>query len=622
MLRKAASILALAAVTLNPSQASEQERWTIDVDGVAREALVFAPEGAASSGTSGDAAAPLVLSFHGHGGRARAMARGAPLHSAWPEAVVIYPQGLPTAGFTDPEGKLPGWQHAPGDEGDRDLAFFDALLSRAKVDFRVDPDRVHATGHSNGGGFTYLLLATRGDVLASVAPSSAASRQLRRGVILPPRPVFHAGCRADRVVPWARQGDSLGKLREQRACEAGRPWAIDERVTRYPSASGGDVLVFEHEGGHRKHPDFHGLAAKFFEAHPRPARDDASPLTLELVHVQRAWDRAPHQAFTDLCRFGEDLILTFREGDGHVNGADGKVRVLTSRDGRTWTPRGLLEEPGVDLRDPKVSVTPGGELMILAGGSRYLDGVLQGRAPRVAFWERGAEFPARMRAATLDAKIASKDDWLWRVTWAKQVGFGVVYQPQASPPGHHLVRTEDGARYDLLASFDHPGQPNEATLRVLPDGRLIALVRRDPFNATARIGHAPPPFEEWTWVDLPEHLGGPELLVLDDGRMLAAGRVYRDGVPRTAVGEVTLDGAFQSLLMLPSGGDTSYPGAVLDGEDLLLSYYSSHEQRTAIYVARIRVRRRGEDPEGAPAAPAPDGPPTGHRQTPSTDGPG
>ena len=41
--------------------------------------------------------------------------------------------------------------------------------------------------------------------------------------------------------------------------------------------------------------------------------------------MQRAWDDAPHQAFTDLCRFGEYLVLTFREGDGHVKGADGKV---------------------------------------------------------------------------------------------------------------------------------------------------------------------------------------------------------------------------------------------------------------------------------------------------------
>lgn len=608
ILRRAAQALVLVAVVLGSAEASAQERWTLEVDGVAREALVFAPDEALRGEDERGPAAPLVFAFHGHGGRARATARGAPLHRAWPEAVVIYPQGLATAGFTDPEGKLSGWQHAPGDEGDRDLAFFDALLARARVDFRVDPDRVHATGHSNGGGFTYLLLATRGDVLASVAPSSAASRLLRGGATLPPRPVFHAGCRGDRVVQWAWQDDALRKLRAQRACEAGRPWAVDERVIRYPSGSHGDVLLFEHGGGHRRHPDFHGLAARFFEAHPRPASDEAGLLTLELLDVQRAWDDAPHQAFTDLCRFGEDLVLTFREGDGHVNGADGRVRVLTSRDGLTWSSRGLLEEPGVDLRDPKVSVTPGGELMILAGGSRYLDGVLQGRAPRVAFWGRGAEFPTRMRAATLDAKIASKDDWLWRVTWAKKAGFGVVYQPQASPPGHHLVRTEGGVRYDLVASFDHPGQPNEATLRALPDGRLVALVRRDPFSATARIGHASPPFEEWTWVDLPEHLGGPELIVLDDGRMLAAGRVYRDGTPRTAVGEVTLDGAFQSLLVLPSGGDTSYPGAVLDGDDLLLSYYSSHEQRTAIYVARIRVRGRGEDPEGAPAAPAPDGP--------------
>jgi hypothetical protein len=40
-------------------------------------------------------------------------------------------------------------------------------------------------------------------------------------------------------------------------------------------------------------------------------------------------------------------------------------------------------------------------------------------------------------------------------------------------------------------------------------------------------------------------------------------------------------------VFLPSSGDTSYPGLVLEGDRLLVSYYSSHEERTAIYLAEI-----------------------------------
>ena len=39
--------------------------------------------------------------------------------------------------------------------------------------------------------------------------------------------------------------------------------------------------------------------------------------------------------------------------------------------------------------------------------------------------------------------------------------------------------------------------------------------------------------------------------------------------------------------MLPSAGDTSYPGLVRKDDTLLVSYYSSHEGSTAIYLAKL-----------------------------------
>ena len=101
-------------------------------------------------------------------------------HKHWPEAIVVYMQGLNTPGtLTDPQGKLPGWQKTFGDQGDRDLKFFDAVLATLKKDYKVDEKRIYATGHSNGGGFTYLLWAARGDVFAAVAPCAAAARARR-----------------------------------------------------------------------------------------------------------------------------------------------------------------------------------------------------------------------------------------------------------------------------------------------------------------------------------------------------------------------------------------------------------------------------------------------------------
>jgi len=43
------------------------------------------------------------------------------------------------------------------------------------------------------------------------------------------------------------------------------------------------------------------------------------------------------------------------------------------------------------------------------------------------------------------------------------------------------------------------------------------------------------------------------------------------------------------LLKLPSGGDTSYPGLVWHNNLLYMSYYSTHEGKTSIYLAKIRI---------------------------------
>ena len=42
-------------------------------------------------------------------------------------------------------------------------------------------------------------------------------------------------------------------------------------------------------------------------------------------------------------------------------------------------------------------------------------------------------------------------------------------------------------------------------------------------------------------------------------------------------------------LELPSGGDTSYAGMVWHDGLLWIAYYSSHEEKTSIYLAKVKV---------------------------------
>jgi hypothetical protein len=52
---------------------------------------------------------------------------------------------------------------------------------------------------------------------------------------------------------------------------------------------------------------------------------------------------------------------------------------------------------------------------------------------------------------------------------------------------------------------------------------------------------------------------------------------------------MTRDGKLTPIAMLPSGGDNSYPGLVFHDGVVWARSYSSHEGKTSIYLAKVKV---------------------------------
>ena len=235
-----------------------RREWT--VEGVTREALMHVPSGAAHQAT------PVVFVFHGHGGSMRQVAQANPIHQNWPEAIVVYPQGLPTAGrLTDPTGNLNGWQAGPGDQGDRYLKFFDAMQSSLGSDYQIDPKRIYATGHSNGGSFVYLLWAKRGDGFAALGPAAAIATPTDRALL--PRPVIHIAGEKDTLVKFAWQTRMIESLRRTNQCGDGR--LLSPGCTLYASKIGAPVMTYIYPGGHPFPPEATALIVEFFKHHPK-----------------------------------------------------------------------------------------------------------------------------------------------------------------------------------------------------------------------------------------------------------------------------------------------------------------------------------------------------------------
>jgi hypothetical protein len=309
--------------------------------------------------------------------------------------------------------------------------------------------------------------------------------------------------------------------------------------------------------------------------------------TLKLLSVKKIWNAAHHNAFTDLTRFNNHWFCTFREAQGHING-NGKIRVIVSTDGDTWKSAALLEENGIDLRDPKLSVTPDNRLMLTLGGSVYHDKKLVERQPRVTFSKDGTNWSALQRVLT-------KSDWLWRVTWHKGHAYGTVYYSAANGEALRLVESTDGIHYKTVSNFKITNRPNEATARFLANDDCVILVRREGEpkgvgNRNAWIGTAHPPYTDWSWHDSGMSVGGPDFIVLPNGKMIASGRKSADKPAdvRTFVGWMT-DRSVTPDVTLPSSGDCSYPGMVWHDNTLWLTYYSSHEDHTSIYLAKVAV---------------------------------
>lgn len=246
----------------------------------------------------------------------------------------------------------------------------------------------------------------------------------------------------------------------------------------------------------------------------------------------------------------------------------------------------MLRSATADLRDAKITRTPNGDWMLSGAGAFH--------PPSPAKHQSYAWFSKDAVTWSDPVPIGHPDLWLWRTTWHKGTAWSIGYGT-AGDEFVRLYRSVDGRHFEtVIPRLVDREYPNEHALVFLPDDTALCLLRRDGRPGHALLGRSPPPYTTWTWNDTGIRFGGPQALRLPDGRVIAAGRVHRDGsTPRTALAwidpaHLTLETCFT----LPSGGDTSYPGLVFHEGLLWISYYSSHEGRTSIYLARLRLARQ------------------------------
>jgi hypothetical protein len=321
------------------------------------------------------------------------------------------------------------------------------------------------------------------------------------------------------------------------------------------------------------------------------------PSNIKILDSKKIWPGEPHSAFTDLERFQDKWYCAFRVGNGHAGKGDyGRIRVIVSDDGQSWSSAALLQTDGVDLRDAKLSVTPGGELLLNSCEYRVDNDRedIRNNTSVVYRSKNGTDW-------SKTKQIADKGYWLWQTSWLGEKGYSLGYQ-WGNNDATRFYQTADGEKYELLVDHIRPpgDRSNEHAMFFDVKGSAHMLLRRDNARSKtggyALLGKAEPPYTDWEWRRLNITLGGPSMLQLPDGRVIAcvrryAGENHRNwGSQWTELGWIdTKNAIYKPVAKLPSGGDSSYAGLVFYDGLLWVSYYSSHEGSTSIYLAKIRV---------------------------------
>jgi len=125
---------------------------------------------------------PLILNFHGGGGKAEGHRRITQMnHTADKHGfIVVYPRGTKAKGKF--KRKLSFWNVDPGPTGAfhereelknvNDVAFVNAMLNDLEGRFSIDKKKIYATGFSNGAILSHFLGCQLSERIAAIAPVS------------------------------------------------------------------------------------------------------------------------------------------------------------------------------------------------------------------------------------------------------------------------------------------------------------------------------------------------------------------------------------------------------------------------------------------------------------------
>lgn len=319
-----------------------------------------------------------------------------------------------------------------------------------------------------------------------------------------------------------------------------------------------------------------GLVAALLPSALAHAEPEALARPLE---VRKIVADGRHNAFTAMRRFKGELWLAFRSGEAH-NSATADVVVLRSKDGNDWKPA-LKFDVAKDDRDPQFVVTDKRLYLYVPA----MDG------PVLTTWLRHTDDGETWSEPQ---KIYEPQFILWKPMVHDGVFYAAAHKKDESSGGKgrevHLVKSADGIKWEKVSTIRAGNWESETTLFIDDKHHATAFLRQKYGSPQAQVLESDPPYTNWSAkaADV-NHFSGHSVHTFRGVTYLLS-RTMGPGKETGSMIYTFAEGKLKPYCKLPSGGDCAYLEAVEDGPNMLVSYYSTHEGTTNIYLAKVPLK--------------------------------
>lgn len=333
---------------------------------------------------------------------------------------------------------------------------------------------------------------------------------------------------------------------------------------------------------------------------------DDKPPQVTVSSIRRVFHNGEHNAFTDLCRFRDQLYLTFRScPDGHMVHPTASTIIMRSKDeGATWEQVHRFAVKDRDTRDPHFLVFRD-RLFVYTGtwwsGPGKIEPKDYDMNKMLGFAAWSDDGAAWNSPVMLEGTFGH---YIWRAAsfgdkaflcGRRKPGFDIGPKGEGEKVQSLMLESDDGLIWKKRAYFAETAGDETAFL-FEKDGSVLAIGRHGG-GKNAQLIRSKPPYTDWDRRSLDRPVGGPLVVKLGEHIIVGGRKTTQDKGPKTSLCWLVGD-QLQEFAEFPSGGDNSYPGFVaLSPTRALVSYYSSHEKDdagktiTAIYMAELTLSK-------------------------------